>query len=173
MNDAHGVIFIHSCPVALAPHVAWTIGHVLGSEARIEWVTQPCEEGSVCATVDWEGSGGSAARLASALRGWDRTRFEVWESTAANRDGVRYLHTPRLGVFFTLTDAAGNSMVGEDRVRYAMEMARGNATDLQHELSLALGMDWDDELEPYRRSVDRPLSVTRRARENARSISQR
>ena len=170
MNNLHGVINVHSCPVALAPHVAWTLGHILGSETHIEWGDQPREEGSVCATVAWTGPSGSAARFASALRGWDRTRFEVWESTTRNRDGVRYVHTPSLGIFFTLTDAAGNAMVGEDRVRYAIEMARGDATELEHELSLALGAAWDEELEPYRRSMEPRISVKRQVRAGARSI---
>ncbi|CAB4621389.1 unannotated protein [freshwater metagenome] len=170
MNNVHGVIHVHSCPVALAPHVAWTLGHILGSETHIEWGDQPREEGSVCATVAWTGPSGSAARFASALRGWDRTRFEVWESTTRNRDGVRYVHTPSLGIFFTLTDAAGNAMVGEDRVRYAIEMARGDATELEHELSLALGAAWDEELEPYRRSMEPRISVKRQVRAGARSI---
>jgi hypothetical protein len=69
-----------------------------------------------------------------------------------------------------LTDAAGNAMVGEDRIRYAIEMARGDGTELEHELSLALGIAWDDELEPYRRSADKQLAVKRRARAGARSI---
>jgi len=170
MNDAHGVIHVHSCPVALAPHVAWTLGHILGSETGVDWVDQPCEPGSVRATVTWSGPSGSAAQFASALRGWDHTRFEVWESTATHRDGVRFVHTPNLGIFFTLTDAAGNAMVGEDRIRYAIEMARGDGTELEHELSLALGIAWDDELEPYRRSADKQLAVKRRARAGARSI---
>ena len=170
MNDAHGVIHVHSCPVALAPHVAWTLGHILGSDTPVEWSQQPLEEGSVCATMVWAGPSGTSARFASALRGWDRTRFEVWESTATNRDGVRYVHTPDLGIFFTLTDAAGNAMVGEDRIRYAMEMSHGNASELQDELSLALGTAWDDELEPYRRSVDRRMSVKPQVRAGARSI---
>jgi hypothetical protein len=55
-----------------------------------------------------------------------------------------------LGIFFTLTDAAGNSMVGEDRIRYAMDVAAGDVDELERELSLALGTAWDDELEPYR-----------------------
>ncbi|MBJ7433804.1 MAG: DUF3145 family protein [Microbacteriaceae bacterium] len=169
MNDAHGVIHVHSCPVALAPHVAWTLGHILGSETRVDWADQHCEPGSVRTTVTWSGPSGSAARFASALRGWDHTRFEVWESTATHRDGVRFVHTPNLGIFFTLTDAAGNAMVGEDRIRYAIEMARGEATELEHELSLALGTAWDDELEPYRRSEDKQMSVKHRARAGSRS----
>lgn len=170
MNDAYGVIHVHSCPVALAPHVAWTLGHILGSETSVEWNDQSCEEGSVCATVAWSGPSGSAARFASALRGWDRTRFEVWEATATNRDGVRYVHTPSLGIFFTVTDAAGNAMVGEDRIRYAIDMADGDATELEHELSLALGAAWDDELEPFRHSVDRKTSLKREGRVGVRPI---
>jgi hypothetical protein len=153
MKDAHGVIHIHSCPVALAPNVEWTLSHVLGTKVQLSWTDQSCEPGTVRASIEWSGPTGSAARCTSALRGWEHTRFEVWESTGANRDGVRYAHTPDLGVFYTLTDAAGNSMVGEDRVRYAIELAQGDATELEHELARALGCAWDDELEPYRETA--------------------
>lgn len=162
MNDAQGVIHIHSCPVALAANVEWTLSHVFGSTIRVSWSDQPCEPGTVRATVDWHGPSGSAARCASALRGWEQTRFELWEATAAHRDGVRYAHTPSLGIFFTLTDAAGNSMVGEDRIRYAMDVAQGDATELEHELSLALGSAWDDELEPFRRHITATITSIRR-----------
>ena len=151
--DAHGVIHVHSCPVALAPNIEWTISHVLGTTVRLSWVDQTSEPGTVCASIEWTGPAGSAARCTSALRGWEQTRFEVWESTGVNRDGVRYAHTPDLGIFFTLTDAAGNSMVGEDRVRYAIELAQGDAAELEHELARALGCAWDDELEPFRQTA--------------------
>lgn len=150
MNDAQGVIHIHSCPVALAPNVEWTLVHVLGPEFRLTWSDQPAEPGTVRASVEWVGVSGSASRCASALRGWEQTRFEIWEATASHRDGVRYAHTPTLGIFFTLTDAAGNAVVGEDRIRYAVDVAAGDVAELEHELSLALGTAWDDELEPYR-----------------------
>jgi hypothetical protein len=60
-------------------------------------------------------------------------------------------------------------MVGEDRIRYAIEMARGNATEIENELSLALGTAWDDELEPYRRAAEQQITARRRARAGARS----
>jgi hypothetical protein len=151
--DAHGVIHIHSCPVALASHVEWTIAHVVGSGLPLQWADQSEEPGTVRGSLEWVGAVGSAARFASALRGWEQTRFEVWESTTTNRDGVRYAHTPGLGIFFTLTDAAGNSMIGEDRIRYAIEVAQGNVEELEHELSRALGIAWDDELEPFRQTA--------------------
>jgi len=150
MNDATGVIHIHSCPVVLAPNIEWTLQHVFGPDLRLVWNPQPAEPGTVTASCEWSGPAGSASRSASALRGWEQIRFEVWESVGPRRDGVRYAHTPELGIFFTLTDAAGNSMVGEDRIRYAMDVAAGDVDELERELSLALGTAWDDELEPYR-----------------------
>lgn len=161
MKDAHGVIHIHSCPVALAPNVEWTISHVFGAAVQISWTDQSCERGTVRASFEWSGPAGSAARCTSALRGWEQTRFEVWESTSEGLDGVRYAHTPALGVFYTLTDAAGNSMVGEDRVRYAMELAQGDGAELEHELARALGCAWDDELEPYRLTANTVVTPLR------------
>lgn len=153
MNDATGVIHIHSCPIVLAPNVEWTLQHVFGLDLRLAWSPQPHESGTVSASIAWEGPLGSASRSASALRGWEQTRFEIWEAVGPGRDGVRYAHTPDLGIFFTLTDAAGNSMVGEDRIRYAMDVAAGNVNELERELALALGTAWDDELEPYRQAA--------------------
>lgn len=156
MDDARGVIYVHSCPIALAQHVEWTIAHVLGSVTRVEWIEQPVLHGSLRTVVHWSGPVGSAARISTALRGWRDTRFEVTEETAAGRDGVRYVHTPELGIFYTLTDAVGNAVIGEDRLRYAMEIAGSDVTELHRELSIALGQAWDDELEPYRAgAVDR------------------
>lgn len=162
MNDVHGVIHIHSCPLALVPQVEWTLAHVVTSVGPIEWDPQPVEPGTVRTTVSWSGGSGIAARFASALRGWEQTRFEVWESTGTNRDGVRYVHTPHLGIFYTLTDAAGNAVVGEDRLRYALDMADGDIAELERELSLALGEPWDTELETYRRAATARIAPLRR-----------
>ena len=150
MSDAHGVIQIHSCPPALAQHVAWTLSSALAVPVRPFWSEQPAESGTVRAEVEWSGEHGTAARIASAMLGWADLRFEITEDTATGRDGVRYVHTPSLGIFYTLIDAAGNAMVNEDRVRYAMGIADGDITELERELRLALGTAWDDELEPYR-----------------------
>lgn len=162
MNDARGVIHIHSCPIALAPNVEWTLAHVFGTDLRLNWSDQPHELGTVAASLEWSGPAGSASRAASALRGWEQTRFEIWESCGQGRDGMRYAHTPELGIFFTLTDAAGNSMVGEDRIRYAIDVAAGDIEELEHELSLALGTAWDDALEPFRQSTMAAITPIRR-----------
>jgi hypothetical protein len=150
MSDAHGVIQIHSCPPALAQHVAWTVSSALGAPVRPLWAEQTAESGTVRTELDWAGEAGSAARLSSAMLGWSDLRFEITENISAGRDGVRFVHTPALGIFYTLIDAAGNSMVNEDRIRYAMGVADGDLDELERELRLALGTAWDDELEPFR-----------------------
>lgn len=150
MSDAHGVIFIHSCPPALAQHVAWTLSSALGEPVRPLWTEQPVHAGTVRAELEWKGDAGSAARIASAMLGWSDLRFEITEDTARGRDAVRYVHTPSLGIFYTLIDSAGNAMVSEDRIKYAMGVAGGDVDELERELRLALGVAWDDELEPYR-----------------------
>jgi hypothetical protein len=150
MSDARGLIHIHSCPVALAQHVSWTLSSALNSVIRPVWSDQPIESGTLWADVEWSGAAGMAAALTSALRGWNGIRFDITEATSAGRDGVRYSHTPTLGIFYTLVDSHGNAVVGEDRIRYAMGVAAGDAQEMERELRLALGSAWDDELEPYR-----------------------
>jgi hypothetical protein len=88
------------------------------------------------------------------LRGWEHLRFEVSEDPAPGSDGSRWMHTPELGVFYAQTDSAGNMVIPEDRVRYAMEVAGLDARELHRELRLALGQAWDDELEPFRHASD-------------------
>jgi hypothetical protein len=102
----------------------------------------------------WEGPQGTGAAIASALRGWEHLRFEVTEDPGHGTDGARWLHTPDLGIFFAQTDSAGNVVIPEDRVRYAMDVAGVNALELHRELRLALGQAWDDELEPFRHASD-------------------
>ena len=60
------------------------------------------------------------------------------------------MHTPDLGIFYAQTDTAGNMVIPEDRVRYAMDIAGANAIELHRELRLALGQAWDDELDVFR-----------------------
>jgi hypothetical protein len=53
-----------------------------------------------------------------------------------------------------MTDVHGNIMVSEDRIRYAYESAAGDPSAVYHELSLALGEAWDEELEPFRHAAE-------------------
>jgi hypothetical protein len=119
-----------------------------------DWTDQPVLPGSRRAEYYWEGPVGTGAALTSAIRGWEHLRFEVTEDASAVSDGGRWMHTPDLGVHYGQTDAAGNLVVGEDRIRYALEIAGNDAGEMRRELRLALGQAWDDELEAFRRAGD-------------------
>jgi hypothetical protein len=145
-----GVLFVHSAPKALAPHVEWAIASTLGEVVQLEWVEQPVLKGSLRTDYTWHGPVGTAASLASALRGWEHLRFEITEDASLGVDPMRFLHTPDLGIFAASTDAAGNTVVAEDRIKYALEVASGDFEEVQRELRLAIGVAWDEELEPFR-----------------------
>ncbi|MDR5700183.1 DUF3145 domain-containing protein [Agromyces aerolatus] len=149
-----GVLYVHSSPRAICPHVEWAAGGALGTAVNFDWEPQPVLRGSMRAEFTWEGQVGDGARIASALRGWTQLRYEVSEDPGAGSDGARWMHTPDLGVFFAQTDSAGNVVVPEDRIRYAMEVGGHDALELHRELRLALGQAWDDELEPFRHASD-------------------
>ena len=152
--QARGVIFIHSAPRALCPHLEWAVGRALGRAVSIEWADQPVLGGSRRGELYWEGPVGTGAALATAIRGWEHLRFEVTEDPTPGSDGGRWMHTPDLGIFFAQTDTSGNVVISEDRVRYAMEIAGSDAFELHRELRLALGQAWDDELEVFRHASD-------------------
>lgn len=147
---ARGVIFIHSAPRALCPHVEWAAGRAIGRAVSFDWIEQPVLKRSLRAEYFWEGPQGTGARLASALRGWEHLRYEVTEDAGLGTDGGRWMHTPDLGIFHVQTDTAGNAVIAEDRIRAAIALAGGNAVELLRELRLSLGQAWDDELEPFR-----------------------
>jgi hypothetical protein len=153
-SSARGVIYIHSAPRALCPHLEWAVGRALGRAVNFEWDEQPVLPGARRAEFYWEGPVGTGAALSSAMHGWEHLRFEVTEDPTPRSDGGRWLHTPDLGIHYAQTDSAGNVVIGEDRVRYAMEIAAGDARELQRELGVALGQAWDDELEIFRHASD-------------------
>ncbi|MFV0253810.1 MAG: DUF3145 domain-containing protein [Beutenbergiaceae bacterium] len=147
--NTRGVIFVHSAPRALCPHVEWAVGSVLGAQLSFEWVAQPASPGLLRTEVSWTGPVGSGARMASALRGWTHLRYEVTEEASREADGGRWSHTPDLGIFYAQTDVHGNVVVPEDRIRAAMEQGH-DPVQLRQHLDVALGQAWDDELEPFR-----------------------
>ena len=147
---ARGVLYVHSAPRALCPHVEWAAGRALERAVNFTWETQPVLKGAQRAEFYWEGPRGSGAKLASSLRGWEHLRFEVTEDAGLGTDGGRWMHTPDLGIFFAQTDTVGNMVIPEDRLRYAMDVAGSNTLELHRELRLALGQSWDDELEAFR-----------------------
>jgi hypothetical protein len=153
-TQSRGVVYIHSAPRALCPHLEWAVGRALGRPVRFDWAEQPVLQGCRRAEFYWEGTAGTGAALATAIRGWEHLRFEITEDPSARNDGGRWMHTPDLGIHFAQTDTAGNVVVGEERIRYAVEVSAGDAAELLRELGVALGAAWDEELEPFRHASD-------------------
>ncbi len=157
--SAHGVLYIHSAPPALCPHIEWAVAGIVGAPVDMPWVGQPAAPGSLRAELTWQAPPGTAGAIASALAGWNRLRFEVTEDSSPGCDGVRHCYTPGLGIFTAVTGANGDIMVSEDRIRAAMALAArgsggGIGTSLEDQLGRLLGTAWDNELEPFRRAAD-------------------
>lgn len=178
-----GVLYIHAAPAALCPHLEWAVSGVFGDAATLAWTPQPVLAGHFRAELSWQAPVGSAARLVSALRGWQRVRFEVTEEPTATTEGERYAFTPDLGVFRAVMGLNGDVLVGEERLRTVLARARsavgpsdapvmssGAAAadaappiDVVAEIERLLGRPWDEELEPYRHAGDgAPVRVLHR-----------
>ena len=153
---ALGVLYVHSAPPALCPHIEWAVAGIVGAPVSMPWSGQPAAPGALRAELTWQAQPGTAGAIASALAGWNRLRFEVTEDSTPGCDGVRHCYTPDLGLFTAATGANGDIMVSENRLRSVMLLAeRGGATaSLEDELSRLLGTAWDNELEPFRRAAD-------------------
>ncbi len=154
MSTTRGVLYIHSSPSALCPHIEWAVGGVFGMPVRVDWIAQPIERSAYRTEYSWAGPTGTAARLASALKGWQKLRFEVTEEATSATEGERYSYTPTLGIFHAITGIHGDIMIPEDRIRHAMVTAALGGPDLADALDELLGKPWDSELEPFRYAGD-------------------
>lgn len=144
-----GVVFIHSCPRALLPHVEWSLASVLGPAARLQWTPQPVLPGTSRAELGYTAPSGTAAKLASNLRTFPGLRFEITADPNAYGEGERYAYTPELGIFHATTNIHGDIMINEERLRAAMaKVADGHV--LHTQIQQLLGAAWDDELESFR-----------------------
>ncbi|MER5489835.1 DUF3145 domain-containing protein [Streptomyces sp. NPDC002454] len=145
-----GVLYVHSAPRALCPHVEWAVAGVLGTRVNLDWIRQPAAPGAWRTEFSWKGGAGTASQLASALRGWDLLRFEVTAEPSATAEGERYSSTPHLGIFHAVTGVHGDILVPEDRLRAALARSQRGESSLETEIARLLGKPWDDELEPFR-----------------------
>ena len=153
--SARGVLYVHSAPPALCPHIEWAVAGIVGAPVSMPWVGQPASPGSMRAELSWQARPGTAGAIASALAGWNRLRFEVTEDGSPGCDGVRHCYTPDLGIFTAVTAANGDIVVPENRLRAAMTLAlQAGLASLEDEFGRLLGTAWDNELEPFRRAAD-------------------
>jgi hypothetical protein len=145
-----GVLYIHSAPRALCPHIEWAVASVLGVRVSLDWTHQPAEPHMWRAELSWRGQSGTAARITSQLRGWQQLRFEATEDPSDGSEGERYCSTPTLGVYRAATGSHGDILIAEDRLRAALARAHRGESTLEREVEALLGKPWDDELEPFR-----------------------
>src|SRR3954468_22613777 len=106
-----GVVFMHCCPSALAPHVEWALAGVLGCNARLQWTGQPVAPTHLRADAAWTGPIGTAAKLAASLRAWPMLVFEVTEDGTSASDGERLAYVPGRGFHRSATAANGDVVV--------------------------------------------------------------
>lgn len=154
MSTTGGVLHIHSAPSALCPHIEWAVGGVFGMPLRLPWQPQPVERSTYRAEHVWTAPVGTAGRLASALKGWQKVRFDVTEQATARSEAERYSYTPTLGVFYAVTGPHGDIQVPEDRLRHALAAAAAGGPDLGRAVADLLGESWDHELEPFRHAEE-------------------
>jgi hypothetical protein len=159
MPTTRGVVFMHCCPSALAPHVEWALAGVLGRPVRLQWSGQPAAPTHLRAEASWTGVVGTGARLAASVRAWPMLVFEVTEEATSVSDGERLAYVPGRGFHRSMVSANGDVVVGEERIRGLLSRAR-TAEDYEHGLTELLGSAWDVELEPYRLGGDgAPVSL--------------
>lgn len=150
--NARGVVFVHSSPTAVCPHVEWAMSGVLGTKVSLQWAPQGVVPGQMRAECTWTGPVGSGGALAGALRAWPMLRFEVTEEATPGCDGERYSHVPTLGLWHGRMSANGDTVIAEDQLR-AM-LAETPAAQVPSRIHDLLGTAWDEALEEYRSAGD-------------------
>jgi hypothetical protein len=150
---AHGVVYVHSTPLAVCPHVEWAVARALTVPVSLRWSAQRLDPAARRAEFSWTGVPGTGGRITAELRQWPMLRFEVVEEPSPGVDGERFMYVPGRGLFRATIGAAGDIQVGEDRLRALMAQARGPEA-LATALDAALGTAWDADLEPYRHAGD-------------------
>jgi hypothetical protein len=152
-DSTSGVVYVHSSPSAVCPHVEWAISGTLSSRAELRWTAQPAAPGQLRAECEWSAEPGTGGRLASALRAWPMLRFEVTEEPSPGVDGQRFCFAPGLGLWHARTSANGDIVVAEDQLRALLATSRGPEV-FAHQVEGLLGAAWDDALEPFRCAGD-------------------
>jgi hypothetical protein len=152
-----GLLVIHSAPSALRPHVEWGLQAILGTWLKVNWFDQPCAGGTYRAIIEFRDVRGSAAKIASALRGWHYLRFEVREESELG--GEFYRATPELGIHRASIDGLGNIVVTEHQVMDALAKSFDEIS-IREAIDQVLGNRWEEELAPFREvEIDKVMQL--------------
>ena len=154
MPRTRGVVFIHSTPAALSPHIQWALEAALGGRVQVEWQRQPAASGQQRMEYSWVGAPGTGARLASALRDFGKVRYEITEEASPGVDGSRWTHTPSLGIHHATISASGDPVITESHLREVLKLAQGSPDALQDMVDELMGVDWEAELEAFRYAAE-------------------
>jgi len=141
-----GLLVIHSAPNALRPHIEWGLQSILGTWLTVHWNEQPLVGGSYRATIEFRDVRGSAAKIASTLRGWHYLRFEVREESELGGDFYRA--TPELGLHRASIDGLGNILVTEHQIMDALAKSFDEIS-MREAIDQLLGSKWEEELAPF------------------------
>ena len=145
-KNLHGLVTIHSAPSALRQHIEWGLNSLFGAPTNIFWRDQPLAPGSVRTSLEFRAAKGTASKIATALKNWHYLKFEV--SEVGVHGGELFRCTPELGIHRATIDAVGNILISESVLRSAL--AHFDEIEVRNKLGLALGIEWDEALEPYR-----------------------
>lgn len=161
---AQGMVYLHSTPAALLPHVEWALGRLLGGPLTLQWTPQPLKPTQFRTETFWCADPSFGALLTSELLGWGSICFEIVQDEAGGQPGWRWAYTPSLGLFQSQIDSMGNVLVNEHRLMAIADNPSSSVGDLATQLRFAIGMPWERELEPLRMaSEDRAVVWLRTA----------
>lgn len=149
-QQVRGFLTIHSAPSALRHHIDWAIQGVLGNWIKLSWTPQPLMAGTFRTQLEFRGSQGAAAEIASILRSWHYLNFEVIEGSETGGELFRF--TPELGIHRAVVDQSGAVLVNENQLT-ALLASSFDEESIRNGVAAMVGNSWELELDRFR-SVD-------------------
>ncbi|MDA2963114.1 MAG: DUF3145 family protein [Actinomycetota bacterium] len=142
-----GDLTIHSAPSALRNHIDWALVDLLTPQIRCDWTPQVLKAGTYKCALSWRDREGVASAIATVLRSWHYIYFEVQEDN--NNGGELFRCTPELGIHRALTDLSGSVIMNQNQIDAVLAQSFDEES-IRLGLSLIIGSDWENELEPFR-----------------------
>ena len=152
-TEVRGSISIYSSPRTYCSPVNWALSEVFKSEVQLDWLEQDLIPNSYSAEFNWVGPTGLCARIVSNLSRWGKLRFEAFQEPVNNFLGERFAVTPDLGIFRAEINLLGETILTESKIKAGVERSKLEGESIEAELLFLMGKPWDDDLEPFRRSI--------------------